>query len=116
MKCTIEPHRMLARAAQQRVRADSFAAYQICKRNAGLKMDSAIPHPGLFALPPQTLADSLASKEVSPQGTAAGLRLLEFYISHAAQRLSPARLRRLEKARKLLAARMEHELKHKSAA
>jgi hypothetical protein len=79
-------------------------------------MDSAHPHPGLFAQPPEVLADSLASKEVSPQGTAAGLRLLEFYISHASQRLSPARLRRLEKARKLLAARMEHELKHKSAA
>ena len=79
-------------------------------------MDSATPHPGLFAQPPEALANSLASKEVSPQGTVAGLRLLEFYISHAAQRLSPARLRRLEKARKLLAARMERELKHKSAA
>jgi hypothetical protein len=79
-------------------------------------MDPANPHPGLFAQPPEALADSLASKEVSPQGTAAGMRLLEFYISHAAKRLSPSRLRRLEKARKLLAARMERELKHKNAA
>lgn len=44
------------------------------------------------------------------------MRLLEFYITHAAKRLSPQRLRRLEKARKLLAARMERELKHKDAA
>jgi hypothetical protein len=44
------------------------------------------------------------------------MRLLEFYISHAAQRLSPSRLRRLEKARKLLAARIERELKQKTAA
>jgi hypothetical protein len=79
-------------------------------------MDSAHPHPGLFTQPPEALADSLASKEVSPQGTAAGMRLLEFYITHAAKRLSPSRLRRLEKARKLLAARMERELRHKSAA
>ncbi|MGA2909057.1 MAG: hypothetical protein ABSE36_15250 [Terracidiphilus sp.] len=79
-------------------------------------MNSALPHPGLFTQPPEALADSLASKEVSPQGTAAGLRLLEFYISHASKRLSPSRLRRLEKARKLLAVRMERELKQKSAA
>ena len=44
------------------------------------------------------------------------MRLLEFYISHAAKRLSPSKLRRLEKARKLLAARMDRELKQKSAA
>ena len=79
-------------------------------------MESAKPHPGLFTQPPEALADSLASKEVSPQGTAAGMRLLEFYISHAAKRLSPSKIRRLEKARKLLAARMERELRHKSAA
>jgi len=79
-------------------------------------MDSAHPHPGLFTQRPEALADSLASREVSPRGTAAGMRLLEFYISHASKRLSPSRLRRLEKARKLLAARMERELKQKSAA
>jgi hypothetical protein len=44
------------------------------------------------------------------------MRLLEFYISHSAKRLSPSRVRRLEKARKLLAARMERELKQKNAA
>jgi len=75
----------------------------------------AIPHPGLFTMPAEALADSLASKEVNPQGTAAGMRLLAFYISHAAKRLSPSRLRSLEKARKLLAARMEREQRPKSA-
>ncbi len=79
-------------------------------------MDSSNPHPGLFAQPAEAIADSLASKEISPQGTAAGMRLLEFYITHAAKRLSPSRLRRLEKARKLLAARMERELRQKNAA
>jgi hypothetical protein len=79
-------------------------------------MNSAHPHPGLFTQPPEALADSLASKEVSPQGTAAGMRLLEFYITHAAKRLSPSKLRRLEKARKLLSARLDRELKQKSAA
>lgn len=81
-----------------------------------LNMDSATPHARLFNMPAEALADSLASKEVSPQGSAAGMRLLSFYISHAAKRLSPSRLRSLEKARKLLAARMERELRQKSAA
>jgi hypothetical protein len=79
-------------------------------------MDTASPHVGLFTMPLEALADSLASKEVSPQGTAAGMRLLTFYISHSAKRLSPSRLRSLEKARKLLAARMDRELRQKSPA
>jgi len=79
-------------------------------------MDPARSHAGLFTKSPEALADSLASKEVSPQGTAAGMRLLAFYISHSAKRLSPSRLRSLEKARKLLAARMDRELRQMSAA
>jgi len=64
----------------------------------------------------EAIADSLASKEVSPQGPASGMRLLTFYISHSAKRLSPTRLRSLEKARKLLAARVDQELRKQNAA
>ena len=81
-----------------------------------LNMDPASPPVGLFTMAPEALADSLASKEVSPQGTAAGMRLLTFYISHSAKRLTASRLRSLEKARKLLAARIDRELRQKSAA
>ena len=81
-----------------------------------MKTDHNCPPAGLFAMPAEALADSLASKEVSPQGAAAGMRLLTFYISHSAKRLSPSRIRSLEKARKLLAARLERELRQKSAA
>ncbi len=81
-----------------------------------MKAAPAGPHIGLFAMPPEALADSLASKAVSPQGTAAGMRLLTFYFSHSAKRLTPSRLRSLEKARKLLAARLNRELRQKSAA
>jgi hypothetical protein len=79
-------------------------------------MDSLCPPAGLFAMKPQAIADSLASKEVSPDGPASGMRLLRFYLSHSAKRLSPSRLRNLEKAQKLLAARLERELRGKSAA
>ena len=77
---------------------------------------SSLPSAGLFALTPEAIADSLASKEVSPQGPASGLRLLGFYISHSAKRLSASRLRTLEKARKILTARLDQQLKHKPAA
>jgi hypothetical protein len=70
----------------------------------------------MFTMPPEALAELLASKAVSPHGPASGLRLLAFYMSHAAGRLSPSRLRSLEKTKKLLTARMELELKHKEAA
>jgi hypothetical protein len=81
-----------------------------------LNIDPASPPVGLFKMPAEALADSLASKDVSPQGIAAGMRLLTFYISHSAKRLSPSRLRSLEKARKLLAVRMDRELRQKSVA
>jgi hypothetical protein len=67
-------------------------------------------------MPPQALADTLASNEVTPQGAAGGMRLLEFYMTHSAKGLSPSRLRNLEKARKLLAARLIREQRQKNAA
>jgi hypothetical protein len=66
---------------------------------------------GLFAQDPETIAASLASKEVSPQGPATGMRLLMFYITRAGRRLSASRLKKLEKARKLLSLEVEKALK-----
>lgn len=66
---------------------------------------------GLFKRDPETIAASLASKEVSPQGPVSGMRVLSFYLSHAGKALSPSRRRDLEKAKKLLAARVEQTLK-----
>ena len=66
---------------------------------------------GLFAQDAETIAASLASKEVSPQGPATGMRVLTFYISRAGRTLSASRLKKLEKARKLLLAQVEKALK-----
>jgi len=70
----------------------------------------------LIAMPPEALAESLASKAISPQGPESGMRLLRFYLSHSSRRLSASQLRKLEKARKLLAARTNRELKRQQAA
>jgi Protein of unknown function (DUF3175) len=66
---------------------------------------------GLFAKDPETIAASLASKEVSPQGPDTGMRMLTFYISRASRRLSPSRRKKLEKARKLLMMQIEKAAK-----
>lgn len=104
---------------QKRHRNDTGAAQKqlpAMRRSLDLKPDSAHPTAGLFTMNAQAIADSLASKEVSPQGPASGMRLLTFYLSHSAKRLSPSRLRSLEKARKILAARMDRDLRKKDAA
>jgi Protein of unknown function (DUF3175) len=72
--------------------------------------DCARLSPGLFTKPAEGIAESLASRELSPQGASSGLRLLTFYINYAAKWLSPARRRKLEKAKKLLSNRVSREL------
>ena len=78
-----------------------------------MKIPCAQPSAGLFTMSPEALAESLASKAISPEGPASGLRLLSFYLSHSSKRLSASRLRSLEKARKLLTARLEHEIRNR---
>ena len=65
---------------------------------------------GVFALPAEQIAQTLASPEVSPHGASSGLRLLTFYINYAGKRLSASRRKALEKAKKLLSARVTREL------
>lgn len=71
---------------------------------------------GLFASDPKTIAESLASRDTFPQGPASGMRVLSFYISHAARGLSPARRRSLEKAKEILSARVKQELNERKPA
>lgn len=65
---------------------------------------------GVFTMPAESIAESLASKEISPQGPSSGLRLLTFYMNYARKWLSPSRRRNLEKAKKLLEQRVAREL------
>jgi len=66
---------------------------------------------GLFAKAPELIAESLASRETFPDGPTTGMRMLTFYISYAGRHLSASRMRGLERAKKLLAARMERMVK-----
>ena len=71
------------------------------------------PPAGLFALPAEKIAESLASEKVSPQGAASGVRLLTFYLNYAGKRLSTSRRRTLEKAKNLLYDRVMRETREK---
>jgi hypothetical protein len=66
-------------------------------------------HAGLFTMPAESIAESLCSKEISPQGPSSGLRLLTFYMNYAGRWLSASRRRNLEKAKKLLSRRLAEE-------
>ena len=65
---------------------------------------------GLFANDAKTIAESLGSREIFPQGPAMGMRVLMFYISHAGRGLSRSRRRTLLKAKEILSARVKGEL------
>ena len=68
--------------------------------------DSTHPAEGLFTRDAETIADSLASKKVSPKGPGSGMRMLTFYINRAGKNLTSAQKRKLERAKKLLSAKM----------
>lgn len=76
---------------------------------ADVKTVSTYPPPGLFTKDAGTIARALASKRVSPKGPASGMRMLVYFINRAGRGLTPSRRAELEKAKKLLSARIARE-------
>ena len=80
---------------------------------ASVKTVSTNPPPGLFAKSASTIARSLASKKVSPEGPASGLRMLTYFINRAGKGLSKDRRAELQKAKKILSDRIHREKESK---
>ncbi len=76
------------------------------KWSAKVTTDSTNPDHGLFNKSAATIARSLASKKVSPKGPASGMRMLNFYINRAGKNLPQSRKDELQKAKKLLSAKI----------
>jgi tRNA(adenine34) deaminase len=76
---------------------------------AGVKTVSTFPPEGLFTKSAATIAKALASKKVSPKGPASGMRMLNYFINRAGRGLSADRRKELEKAKKLLSAKIQRE-------
>jgi tRNA(adenine34) deaminase len=73
---------------------------------ATVKTVSTFPPPGLFKKNAPAIAESLASKKVSPKGPQSGMRMLNYYINRAGRNLTTARRRELSKAKILLSKRI----------
>jgi hypothetical protein len=78
---------------------------------AGVKTDSTHPPAGLFTKNGTTIARTLASKRVSPKGPGSGMRMLSYFMNRGGRGLTAARRAELEKAKSLLAKRVEQERK-----
>jgi len=73
---------------------------------AKVKTDSTHPPEGLFTKSASIIAKSLASKKVSPKGPVSGLRMLTYFLNRGGKGLGAERRAELEKAKKLLSARV----------
>ena len=82
---------------------------------ARVTTDSTHPPEGLFTKDAATIARTLASKRVSPKGPGSGMRMLTYFINRAGHNLAPARRRELQKAKKLLSARIQKQKARKAA-
>jgi hypothetical protein len=77
--------------------------------SASVTTDSTHPPQGLFTKNAATIARSLASKKVSPKGPSSGMRMLTFFINRAGKNMPASRRVELNKAKKLLSARIKRE-------
>ncbi len=76
---------------------------------AKVTTDSTHPPEGLFTKDAPTIARTLASKEVSPKGPVSGLRMLTYFVNRAGNGLDGSRRAELEKAKRLLSARIHRQ-------
>jgi len=74
---------------------------------ARVTTDSTHPQKGLFTRSAATIANSLASKKVSPKGPSSGMRMLNYFINRAGKSLTAERRRVLEHAKALLSKKIK---------
>jgi len=75
----------------------------------GVKTVSTFPPKSLFTKDAQTIARTMASKKVSPKGLGAGIRMIQFFINRAGKDLPASRKRELERAKRILQAKLRNQ-------
>jgi hypothetical protein len=99
-------------ALQRRTKSGAAAKAKKGKRwVAGVKTVSTFPPEGLFTRSAAAIAKALASKKVSPKGPASGMRMLNYFINRGGRGLSTERRKELDKAKKLLSAKIKERKK-----
>lgn len=71
--------------------------------------DSTHPQHDLFTKDAKTIAEAMATKEVSPKGIGSGIRMVQYFINRAGKNLSEDRRRELEKAKRILQEKREKQ-------
>jgi hypothetical protein len=67
-----------------------------------VKTISTFPPEGIFEQDAETIAKTMADKNVSPKGLGSAIRMVQYFINRGGKGLSATRKRELEKAKHLL--------------
>jgi Protein of unknown function (DUF3175) len=67
-----------------------------------VKTVSTYPPRDVFTKDAQTIARTMAKKNVSPKGIGSGIRMIQYFINRAGKSLYMTRKRELEKAKRIL--------------
>jgi len=76
----------------------------------GVKTVSTFLPKGLFTKDAESIARSMASKKVSPKGIGSGIRMIQYFINRGGKNLPAKQKHELEKAKKILQAKMHKEI------
>lgn len=63
---------------------------------------STAPPKGIFTKKAETIARTLARKDVSPKGIGSAIKMIQYFINRAGKGLSKTRKKELEKAKRIL--------------
>jgi hypothetical protein len=74
-----------------------------------IKTVSTFPPPGTFTKPGEEVARIMARKEVSPLGLGSAIRMVQMFINRSGRNLTAERRRELEKAKRILQAKLREE-------
>jgi hypothetical protein len=80
-----------------------------------IKTVSTKPPPGLFKKDADTVAETIATKKVSPGGIGSGIRMVQMYINRAGKSLDPDQKEELELAKRKLQAKKKKKAAAKSS-
>jgi uncharacterized protein DUF3175 len=68
---------------------------------------STFPPKDVFTKDAETIAQTMASKKVSPNGIGSGIRMIQYFINRGGKNLSVTHRNELEKAKRILHEKLE---------
>jgi hypothetical protein len=75
------------------------------KWSGKIKTVSTFPPAGTFKKNAESVANTMASKKVSPKGIGSGIKMVQMFINRAGKTLSKSQKKELEKAKHILQAK-----------